>query len=264
MRQNEKEPSEELDEEVEEPSIEDFFREEPPDEEEIQRKQRSRKLKKWIALLIAGFLILNAFGLLLNYVNADLWNLWQSTEELMEREEIQEMSEAVVTIHGHQSRGTGFAISGEGLILTNDHVIDEVPSIIVAFPSGELYEGEVIWTDPALDVALLQIEAASVPHLPLSKEDAAVDDTIYVIGNPLSQSQIVNEGVVLEQTREHNVLQITNPIYPGHSGSPVINEQGEVVGVVYARPTASSRMDEGSTRGLAVPISDILPLLNEH
>ncbi|WP_017727613.1 S1C family serine protease [Halalkalibacterium ligniniphilum] len=245
-----------------EPSLEDFLVEEEEDEKEIAKKKKHARIKRMVAIAVAGFLILNVFGLLLSFFNFDTYRLWQASNEFSDHEHIQEMSEAVVTIRGEQSRGTGFAIRPDGLIVTNHHVIDRMLSIVVAFPDGQLFEGEVVESYPDIDLAFLKIEGEDLPFLPLSETAGHINEKIYVIGNPLSQTQIVNDGVILEQTQEHDVIQISNPIYSGHSGSPVLNDQGEVVGVVYARTIPGIGSGEDS-RGLAIPAMEVLERLEE-
>ena len=109
--------------------------------------------------------------------------------------------------------------------------------------------------DEDLDVALLKVEGENLPHLPLRISDAKEHESIYVIGNPLTQTQIVNEGEIVNNEQPYQVMKITNPIFPGHSGSPVISQAGEVVGIVYARmiPSIGSQ-EEGHDGKLGVAL----------
>jgi serine protease Do len=89
------------------------------------------------------------------------------------------------------------------------------------------------------------------------------NDHIYIIGNPLSYTQIANEGEIINTTPTSAVLQITAPVYRGNSGSPVLTEKNEVIGVVYAATVPTIKSGEKAT-GLAVPVQRVFELLDEE
>ncbi|KHF40426.1 S1C family serine protease [Halalkalibacter okhensis] len=244
------------------PKPEDFLFDEEETEEEMKKKQSKKILVRWIGLGIALLLIFQVANIWLNLFSLDSRELARTSDELSQQEHIAEYMEAVVTIQGTGGRGTGFAISADGFILTNYHVIQNREPLAVVFPSGDIFHAQVVESDEDLDVALLKIDGSDVPYLPLRIEDAIEKEKIYVIGSPLSQTQIVNEGEILNDEAPYQVLKISNAIFPGHSGSPVLSQEGEVVGVVYARsvPSIGSQV-EG--HGLAIPIEQIVSEIAE-
>ncbi|WP_232718589.1 S1C family serine protease [Bacillus sp. FJAT-45037] len=255
MSEHQDDEKKKLEDEFEEPPLEDFLLEEEgvDHEEEARLKKRKQTIIRTIAISISLLLVVNVLSIWLNVFSLDSIKLLQGTAEYSEDEMVQESMESVVLIQHDQSRGTGFIVSSDGYIISNDHVVDGSGPLAVTLSSGEQHVASIIERDDELDLALLKIEAEGLPYLPLSDEPAGLDERVLVIGNPLMQQQIVNEGSVLEQTGGFEVLRISAPIYGGHSGSPVLTEEGTVVGVVYARTIPGFFADEPS-RGLAVPI----------
>lgn len=237
-----------------EPSPEDFLDEEVV-EEEIEKKHSRKIWVKIIATVIAVMLAFQIAGSLLSTYSLDAISFLQTSYRLSQQDDVQSYKYAVVTVQGERSKGTGFAISADGLIVTNHHVIENQNRIMVGFYKGELFEGEVISSYPEIDIAFIKVDGTDLPYLPLSEQDGSNEESIYVIGNPLSWTQIANEGEVLE-TSELTI--ISAPIYRGNSGSPVINMDGEVVAVVFAK--RRTKQYGGKSVGLAVPIE----LVREH
>ncbi|MFD2115533.1 S1C family serine protease [Paenibacillus yanchengensis] len=169
------------------------------------------------------------------------------------------------------SKGTGFNITANGLIITNEHVVDEAKQHLVSFANGKTYTAELIASVPELDTALLQLKSkepiTDLPTLPLdlqfnSMEEASlIAQSVYVVGNPLFFSHIANEGTLIGKTLTNSLesyaLVIDAPIYKGNSGSPLINEQGKVIGVVFAT-TKMTINQKSKNVGLAIPIEQIL------
>ncbi|MBU8907971.1 S1C family serine protease [Desertibacillus haloalkaliphilus] len=247
-------------EEFEEPSLEDFLIDEEDDEDTRRRKKRRTKWKKAIATTVAIGLLFSAVGALFNMFSIDAIQFLQTSYRLSQQEDIQEYRQSVVTVQGETSRGTGFTISEDGFIVTNDHVIEGERNITVAFRDGELYEGEVVETYPEIDIAFLKIDGEDLTFLPLRDQSSEAGEDIYVIGNPLSFTQIANEGTIIAS--QQSPLQISAPIYRGNSGSPVIAKGGHVVGVVYAK-TAPSLWSRERPVGLAVPVDTVIDYLPE-
>jgi serine protease Do len=162
-----------------------------------------------------------------------------------------------------QGSGSGFVIDRQGYILTNYHVIEGAERITVTLADGRSYRGEVVGTDPAIDVALLQIpEAANLPEAPLgNSDDLRVGEWVCAIGNPLGYVHSVTVGVVSFIGRKlfdkslDDYIQTDAAINPGNSGGPLINSSGQVIGINSA---VSSR---ASNIGFAVPINQAIAIL---
>ncbi|MEM9626317.1 MAG: DegQ family serine endoprotease [Pseudomonadota bacterium] len=135
--------------------------------------------------------------------------------------------------------GSGFIIDESGLIVTNDHVIQNADEVTVTLNDGREFEAEVVGTDPDTDLALLRIEAEQ--PLPVAKfansDSVRVGDAVIAIGNPFGLGGTVTSGIVSAKAREigagryDDFLQIDAPINRGNSGGPTFNLEGEVIGV---------------------------------
>ncbi len=239
----------------EEPPLEDFL---PNEEDEwlIERQKKRRSLvRKATAIVLSFALIITTIQIWPQLFNLSSLSFLQKSAELSQQEDIQQYKEAVVTIQDQYSKGTGFNISENGLIITNHHVIDEMNPITVTFPNGKLFHATRLVSDSNLDLAVLQVEGEDLPFMTLSKSgNWAIHDPIYVIGNPLFHTQIVNEGDILEGSLDTGFLIISAPIYKGNSGSPVISKNGDVIGVVFAKSTEEPI-------GYAIPIEKVLEKL---
>jgi serine protease Do len=251
----------------EEPPIEDFFRVEEVSEKEIRRKKRRRKAVKISAVILALILLINGLAIWTNVINIPALNFVKTSYRLSQKESIQTAKQAVVTIEGEGSKGTGFNIREDGLIITNSHVIEKMITIKIYFPNGEAFKGEVVQDNPELDVAILDIKGENLPILKLQETaNWKEKDHIYVIGNPLAYTQIANEGEIIGLTlindRQTPVMQISAPIYRGNSGSPVLTENNEVIGLVYATTIPKLAGNEKAS-GLAVPIEQVKEVLNQ-
>ncbi|MDF0725437.1 serine protease [Cytobacillus sp. S13-E01] len=241
----------------EEPSLEDFLFAEEDDEKVVKKKKQRATIGKLVVFGLVIALLLSGLGVWVQVFNLPSLAFIKKSNELSQIENIQNYKEAVVTIEGNNVKGTGFNISADGFIVTNHHVIEDLSSILVIFPKGEFFTAKVKKTYPDIDIALLEIEGTNLPYLELQKNDNwSKNDHIYVIGNPLAYSQIVMEGNILGVT---NTMRISAPIHKGNSGSPVIDSDGKVIGVVYAKTIPTIGSGEESV-GLAVPIDQISDL----
>ena len=134
--------------------------------------------------------------------------------------------------------GSGFVISEDGYIVTNNHVIEQADEILIEFFSGEELPAEVVGTDPNTDLALLKVSAdAPLPFVPWGDSDAArVGDWVMAMGNPLGQGFSVSAGIVSARGRAlsgsyDDYIQTDAAINRGNSGGPLFNMNGEVIGV---------------------------------
>ncbi len=146
-----------------------------------------------------------------------------------------------------QSLGSGVIIDPKGVILTNDHVISGASRILATTKSGQELECEVIGSDADNDLAVLRVRnpRGSLPTIRLgTSSDLLIGETIVAIGNPFGLSNTVTAGVVSALGRSvrgdqnqrlyTDFIQIDAPINPGNSGGPVVNIQGEMVGIATA------------------------------
>ncbi len=134
--------------------------------------------------------------------------------------------------------GSGFVISEDGFIVTNNHVIDKADEIEIEFFSGERLDATVIGTDPKTDIALLKVESDEpLPFVPFGDSDVArVGDWVVAVGNPLGQGFSVSAGIISARERAlsgtyDDFIQTDAAINRGNSGGPLFNIEGEVIGV---------------------------------
>ena len=149
----------------------------------------------------------------------------------------------------NQALGSGFVISEDGYIVTNNHVIDRADEIRIEFFSGLELEAELIGTDPATDIALLKVDHdGPLPFVPWGDAEAArVGDWVLAVGNPLGQGFSVSAGIISARGRAlqgnyDDYIQTDAAINRGNSGGPLFNLDGEVIGVNTAilSPTGGS------------------------
>lgn len=158
--------------------------------------------------------------------------------------------------------GSGVLISGDGYILTNNHVVEGSDELSVALPDGRELPAHVVGTDPKTDVAVVRIEAKDLPAATLADSDKLrVGDVVFAIGNPLGVGQTTTMGIVsatgrsnlrlLEQGYE-NFIQTDASINPGNSGGALVDAEGRLVGINTAI-ISTSRGNIGL--GFAIPVN---------
>lgn len=139
-----------------------------------------------------------------------------------------------------QGLGSGVVVSADGYILTNHHVIDGAEEISIELTDRRRFDATVIGSDPPSDLAVLKIEAAGLPALPLGNSDAVrVGDIVLAVGNPLGVGQTVTLGIISAKGRAtglsdgsfEDFLQTDAPINQGNSGGALVNTRGELVGI---------------------------------
>jgi len=163
--------------------------------------------------------------------------------------------------------GTGFIISQDGYIVTNNHVVDGADEIIVKMKNGKEYPAKLIGTDEKVDVALLKVKARGLQTVKLGDSEALrVGDWVMAIGNPFGLSQTVTAGIVSAKGRVigagpyDHFIQTDAAINPGNSGGPLFNLKGEVVGIntaIYSRSGGNLGI------GFAIPINMAEPVIDE-
>ncbi|MCW6038412.1 trypsin-like peptidase domain-containing protein [Spirulina subsalsa FACHB-351] len=146
----------------------------------------------------------------------------------------EQTSPAVVFLEGKQGHGSGSIIRADGLILTNAHLVDSEQNVRVILADGRRLQAKVIRLDRDLDLALLQIPSVGhLPTLPLASGGSVrVGQRVFAIGNPFGQFQgTFTTGIVSRLDSEQGFIQTDAAINPGNSGGPLLNSQGELIGV---------------------------------
>lgn len=141
----------------------------------------------------------------------------------------------VMLSDGSEVQGSGFFIDDEGTLVTNYHVIDEAVAGRAAYSSGSKYEiVGVKDCDEILDLAILEVSCRNNPFLRISGRRVQTGERIYTLGAPLGLDDTFSDGIVSNASRVIDgvrCIQITAPISPGNSGGPLINSEGDVIGV---------------------------------
>lgn len=168
-----------------------------------------------------------------------------------------------------EASGSGFVISSDGYIMTNNHVVDGADKITVVFADGRTYDAKLVGTDSdGNDVALIKIEATGLQYVTLASEDNfVVGEDIIVVGNPLGEMTFsLTSGAVSTLARTVTVedkslvlFQLDAAVNPGNSGGPVFDMYGNVIGMVTAK--YSDTDVEGI--GFAIPINTALKSIND-
>ncbi len=155
--------------------------------------------------------------------------------------------------------GSGFILSADGQVLTNAHVVEGADRVKVTLKDGTVYDGKVVGVDPMTDVAVVKIDAANLPVVVLGQSDALLPgEWAIAIGNPLGLDNTVTVGIISALGRSSlevgvpdkrvKFIQTDAAINPGNSGGPLLNAEGEVIGV-----NTAIRADAQGL-GFAIPI----------
>ena len=169
--------------------------------------------------------------------------------------------------------GTGFIVSNDGYIVTNQHVSGEKNSTCyVTLENGKNYKASVVWSDTDLDLSIIKINANNLEYLDLGDSDKIkVAEQVYAIGNPIGFEfqRTVTSGIIsglnrtikLEEDGKtsymEDLIQTDATINPGNSGGPLINKNGEVLGINSVKITSAEGI------GFAVPINIIKPIIEK-
>src|SRR5271169_2068931 len=139
--------------------------------------------------------------------------------------------------HFGQAQGSGFFISSDGYIVTNDHVVDHATEVTITTADGKSMPAKVIGIDSKTDLALLKAQGDSFPYVNFATQAPRVGDWVIAVGNPFGLGGTVTAGIVSARGRDigsgpyDDFLQIDAPVNHGNSGGPTFNAEGEVVGV---------------------------------
>ena len=201
--------------------------------------------------------------------------------ELSPAEVYQKMSASTVTVlatdaKGDTSMGTGILLTADGYLVTNAHVVAGASSSVVALDSGRTYEAKLVGYAPGRDIAVLKAEGAQdlTPAEFCDSDYCVVEETVYVIGNPLSLNLrgTFTNGILSGLEREMELdgksltmLQTNAAVNNGNSGGPLINAYGQVIGIVTMKMSQSGTKADATVEGLgfALPTSQVAYVVND-
>jgi serine protease Do len=187
-------------------------------------------------------------------------------EEFFGREYFGLPEPAVPRKYHQMGQGSGFIISKDGYILTNNHVVGDADRITVTLADGRKYDARLVGTDPKSEVALIKIEdEQALPFLELGNSDTLeVGEWVLAAGNPFGLSQTITAGIVSAKERSEvgiaeygSFIQTDAAINPGNSGGPLLNIHGEVVGIntaIYSQTGGYMGI------GFAIPINQAVQI----
>jgi S1-C subfamily serine protease len=168
-----------------------------------------------------------------------------------------------------QGMGSGFVIDGEGHILTNFHVVEGARKLEVTTSDKKRYTAQVVGTDPIHDLAVIQIPTKAVPQAAIGdSKGLVVGQKVYAIGNPFGLSGTMTRGIIssirsLKGQRGFidEAIQTDAAINPGNSGGPLLNAQGQVIGINSMILTGGAEQSAGI--GFAIPINTAKAVLDD-
>lgn len=173
-----------------------------------------------------------------------------------------------------EGSGSGFLVSSDGYILTNNHVVADADKLTVTLLDKRVFKAKVIGRDPTTDVAVIKIDGTGFPTIPFGNDEAArVGEWVLAVGNPLGLDFTVTAGIISAKGRSGQLrnlyasqyaivdyIQTDAAINPGNSGGPLVNSQGEVIGINSAIASGTGYY---SGYGFAIPISLAKTVMND-
>jgi S1-C subfamily serine protease len=170
-----------------------------------------------------------------------------------------------------EGQGSGFVLTKEGLILTNNHVIGNAQRLEVMLSDKHKYKARVLALDKNHDLALIKIDAPNLTPVTLSdSRNLVVGQRVYAIGNPFGLNGTMTRGIIsaIRSIRSPNgspiedAIQTDAAVNPGNSGGPLLNSRGEVIGITTM--IASNGADQSSGIGFAIPINTARAILDDY
>ncbi|MCX7877951.1 MAG: trypsin-like peptidase domain-containing protein [Ignavibacteria bacterium] len=172
-------------------------------------------------------------------------------------------------VHG---LGSGFIVSEDGYIITNDHVIGNATKVVVSLTNGEHIDAEIIGKDPVSDIAVLKINRSGLPYVKFgNSDDVIIGEWVIALGNPfglfeVNQKPTVTVGVIsatnmklspVQNRFYRNMIQTDAAINSGNSGGPLLNSSGEVIGMNTLIYTGNTFASGNIGLGFAIPINKV-------
>jgi S1-C subfamily serine protease len=189
--------------------------------------------------------------------------------------------DTVLRYNSEEAAGTGMVINSDGLVLTNNHVIEGSTSITATTANGRQYQAKVVGYDVTGDIALIKLQnAAGLKTVPLGESSTVkTGDQVVAMGNAEGQSQIVpaagqvtalnqtvtardSSGTITSETL-HGMIETNASIVSGDSGGPLANASGQVIGIDTAGSSSGFAVQQGSTDGYAIPIDTALTVARQ-
>jgi len=177
------------------------------------------------------------------------------------------------------SLGSGFIISEDGYILTNEHVIENAQEIQVTLTDGRKFSADVFGSDFLTDIAILKIKGRNFPYIPLgNSDDIIIGEWAIALGNPFGlfdynnkptvtvgviSALNINFGATANDRVYQDMIQTDASINPGNSGGPLVNSTGEVIGMNAVIYTGSEYSEGSIGLGFAIPINKVNDIMNE-
>jgi S1-C subfamily serine protease len=230
--------------------------------------KRSRLVFKIIsALLLLAFVAFSYPDI--SAIWSDKLSFLEQNSTLAGDEIVKECKPAVVNIQardtgsvtGSSVKGTGFNLAPDGFVITNRHVVKGASQVQVTFSDGSSYYSREIQTLDSFDVAIIKLHGRDLPILKaVFDQTVQSGQTVTVIGNPLGYERISTRGKVGDFYNGGDagavIFDIAVTVEHGSSGSPVLNEKGQVVGIIFGTTTINIEGQQ-KTRALAIPINEI-------
>ncbi|MTI71637.1 MAG: serine protease [Firmicutes bacterium] len=227
--------------------------------------KRKRKIRITAIIVIITFTLF-LFRPLIQSLNLPSLNFLKESHDLSKDPKIKKLKESVVEIKHDKKMGTGFNIRNDGLIVTNKHVIKDAEYININFLNGKKYTVNDFSIDKRVDLALIDIDANNLSYLKLGDStNFKRNMEVLIIGNPLGYEKVVNKAKLLKKVNykgmQNEILILKGPIHKGSSGSPVLNKERKVIGIVFATGYIKG-IDE--RLGFAISIKDLKKFLKER
>ncbi len=240
------------------------------DEDEQEEQRRTHPLFKIVAILIALAFAALSYAWLPTVLTTDFSFLKQD-KSLSEEELVRTYKPAVVKIDAKNPakaatiQGTGFIFGSGEMIITNRHLVEEATTVEITFQDDRQLISKDIELLTDYDLAIVRIKEIDLQALQASEQMVKIGQTVTIIGNPRGHRGVSSRGDVKEyyQTDSETLMfTIAVTIAPGSSGSPVLNEQGDLVGIIYA--SGKIEVDgEEQERAIAIPATILLELVED-